>query len=118
MSSDNEEERQLQKDFVETVTFGSLPLKKWLKDQCRLLGFEHPTPVQHACIPPILAGTMRMIVLIFLLFIENLLYFIGQDVLACAKTGSGKTAAFALPILDVLSDDIYGIFALILTPTR
>ena len=43
---------------------------------------------------------------------------VGQDVLACAKTGSGKTAAFALPILDNLSDDIYGIFALVLTPTR
>jgi superfamily II DNA/RNA helicase len=43
---------------------------------------------------------------------------IGQDILACAKTGSGKTAAFALPILDVLSDDVYGIFALVLTPTR
>jgi superfamily II DNA/RNA helicase len=43
---------------------------------------------------------------------------IGQDILACAKTGSGKTAAFALPILDALSDDVYGIFALVLTPTR
>ena len=43
---------------------------------------------------------------------------IGQDILACSKTGSGKTAAFALPILDTLSDDVYGIFALILTPTR
>jgi len=43
---------------------------------------------------------------------------IGQDILACAKTGSGKTAAFALPILDILSDDVYGIFALVLTPTR
>ncbi|CAF4333804.1 unnamed protein product [Rotaria sp. Silwood2] len=95
--TDNEEEAQLRKDFVESSSFDSLPIKKWLKSQCRLLGFEHPTPVQHACIPRILEG---------------------QDILACAKTGSGKTAAFALPILDVLSDDIYGIFALILTPTR
>jgi ATP-dependent RNA helicase DDX49/DBP8 len=45
-------------------------------------------------------------------------FFIGQDILACAKTGSGKTAAFALPILDALSEDVYGIFALVLTPTR
>jgi ATP-dependent RNA helicase DDX49/DBP8 len=92
--SDNEESR---KDFIESSSFDSLPLKKWLKDQCRLLGFEHPTPVQHTCIPRILEG---------------------QDILACAKTGSGKTAAFALPILDTLSDDVYGIFALVLTPTR
>jgi ATP-dependent RNA helicase DDX49/DBP8 len=41
-----------------------------------------------------------------------------QDVLGCAETGSGKTAAFALPILHSLSQDPYGIFALILTPTR
>ncbi|CAF1083756.1 unnamed protein product [Adineta ricciae] len=95
--SDSEEETSLRKDYVESSTFDSLPVKKWLKDQCRLLGFEHPTPVQQACIQPILEG---------------------QDILACAKTGSGKTAAFALPILDVLSEDIYGIFALVLTPTR
>ena len=35
-----------------------------------------------------------------------------------AKTGSGKTAAFALPILKTLAEDIYGPFALVLTPTR
>eukprot|EP00300_Choanocystis_sp_HF-7_P019539 c20371_g1_i1.p1 GENE.c20371_g1_i1~~c20371_g1_i1.p1 ORF type:complete len:444 (+),score=122.55 c20371_g1_i1:108-1334(+) len=49
------------------------------------------------CIPPILEG---------------------RDVMAGAPTGSGKTAAFALPILNRLSDDPYGIFALVLTPTR
>ena len=54
--SDKEEESQAQKDYVESSTFDSLPLKKWLKDQCRLLGFEHPTPVQHTCIPRILEG--------------------------------------------------------------
>jgi superfamily II DNA/RNA helicase len=54
--SDNEEETELRKDYVESSTFDSLPLKKWLKDQCRLLGFDHPTPVQHACIPRILEG--------------------------------------------------------------
>jgi len=95
--SESEEETSKQEDFIESKTFDSLSLKKWLKNQCRLLGFEHPTPVQNACIPRILEG---------------------QDILACAKTGSGKTAAFALPILDALSDDIYGIFALVLTPTR
>ncbi len=54
--SDNEEDNQLRKDFIESSSFDSLPLKKWLKDQCRLLGFEHPTPVQHTCIPRILEG--------------------------------------------------------------
>ncbi len=55
--SDNEESR---KDFIESSSFDSLPLKKWLKDQCRLLGFEHPTPVQHTCIPRILEGMHRI----------------------------------------------------------
>jgi ATP-dependent RNA helicase DDX49/DBP8 len=53
--------------------------------------------VQHHCIPKILEG---------------------EDIIACAKTGSGKTAAFALPIIQKLSEDPYGIYALVLTPTR
>jgi ATP-dependent RNA helicase DDX49/DBP8 len=42
----------------------------------------------------------------------------GCDVIGCSKTGSGKTLAFAIPILQALSEDPYGIFSLILTPTR
>ena len=42
----------------------------------------------------------------------------GRDCIGCAKTGSGKTATFALPILQKLSEDPYGIFALVVTPTR
>lgn len=41
-----------------------------------------------------------------------------EDCIGCAKTGSGKTLAFALPILQKWCEDPYGIFALILTPTR
>lgn len=44
--------------------------------------------------------------------------WVGKQVIASAKTGSGKTAAFALPILHDLAKDPYGIFALVLTPTR
>lgn len=42
----------------------------------------------------------------------------GENCIGAAKTGSGKTAAFALPILQKLSEDPYGVFALVLTPTR
>lgn len=42
----------------------------------------------------------------------------GRDCMGCAKTGSGKTAAFVLPVLQKLSEDPYGIFCLVLTPTR
>jgi len=74
-----------------------LGLNSWLVSQCRSLGLRHPTPVQSNCIPEILKG---------------------RDVIGCAKTGSGKTAAFALPLLQLLFEDPYGIFGVVLTPTR
>jgi len=61
------------------------------------MSIKAPTEVQAACIPPLLAG---------------------RDCIGNAKTGSGKTIAFALPILQRLSVDPYGLFALVLTPTR
>ncbi len=79
------------------ISFLNLGLDPWIVKKCELVGIRHPTPVQANCIPPILQG---------------------RDVLGCAQTGSGKTAAFALPILHMLSKDPYGPFALVLTPTR
>lgn len=79
------------------MTFNSLKLSQWLVKQCNSMGLKNPTPIQQNCIPRILAG---------------------DDCIGCAKTGSGKTLAFALPILQKLSEDPYGIFALVLTPTR
>jgi len=62
------------------------------------LGFEQPTPIQEDAIPPAIEG---------------------RDVLACAMTGSGKTAAFLLPILQRLKDRPRGTTrALVLAPTR
>src|SRR4051795_11784214 len=62
------------------------------------LGFQRPTPIQTEAIPPAIAG---------------------KDVLACAMTGSGKSAAFLLPILNRLIAKKRGTTrALILTPTR
>uniref|UniRef100_A0A0K8RGQ5 RNA helicase n=1 Tax=Ixodes ricinus TaxID=34613 RepID=A0A0K8RGQ5_IXORI len=78
-------------------TFEDLQLKKWIIDQLNSLGIKKPSPVQQNCIPSILKG---------------------KDCIGCAKTGSGKTLAFALPILQKLFEDPYGIFALVLTPTR
>ncbi len=65
--------------------------------------YENPTPIQEQAIPPILEG---------------------RDLLGCAQTGTGKTAAFAMPILQILSTEtinkkkVRPIRALILTPTR
>jgi len=80
------------------VPFTSLRLDPALLRATRELSFTRPTPVQQDAIPPALAG---------------------HDVLACAMTGSGKTAAFLLPIMQRLLAKRRGVTrALILTPTR
>jgi ATP-dependent RNA helicase RhlE len=80
------------------LPFAQLRLHDNLVRGVRTLGFPRPTPIQQAAIPPALEG---------------------RDVLACATTGSGKTAAFLLPILHSLSGKPRGTTrALILTPTR
>lgn len=87
-------------DFVQDQaidTFKSLGLSDWLDRLCKSLGMTQPTEVQKGCIPSILAG---------------------RDVIGTAHTGSGKTAAFALPILQKLAQDPFGVYALVLTPTR
>ncbi|XP_044006118.1 probable ATP-dependent RNA helicase DDX49 [Aphidius gifuensis] len=79
------------------VSFEDLGINQTLVRQCAKIGITKPTSIQINCIPEILAG---------------------KDCIASAKTGSGKTLAFALPILQKFDENPYGIFALILTPTR
>ncbi|KAK1406891.1 hypothetical protein QVD17_38500 [Tagetes erecta] len=79
------------------LNFTDLGLSDWAINTCKELGMKKPTPVQQHCIPRILAG---------------------EDVLGLAQTGSGKTAAFALPVLNRLAEDRYGVFCLVITPTR
>lgn len=79
------------------TTFADLGLSEWAVETCKELGMPRPTPVQAHCIPKILEG---------------------RDVLGLAQTGSGKTAAFALPILQRLAEEPYGVLALVMTPTR
>ncbi|RCN36356.1 DEAD/DEAH box helicase, partial [Ancylostoma caninum] len=78
-------------------SFSELGLSSWLIQQLNAMRVLKPTPVQSNCIPQVLQG---------------------RDVLGCAKTGTGKTLAFVLPILSELALDPYGIFSLVLTPTR
>src|SRR4051812_24209578 len=80
------------------MPFTSLKLHPSLLSGVKELGFARPTPIQSEAIPPAIEG---------------------RDVLACAMTGSGKTAAFLLPILHKLLSRPRGVTrALILTPTR
>jgi ATP-dependent RNA helicase DeaD len=80
--------------------FASLSLDPRLLSALTALGYEEPTPIQQEAIPPLLEG---------------------RDVLAQAATGTGKTAAFALPILQAIAAEPTqgsGPAALILVPTR
>ncbi|KAF8248180.1 DEAD-domain-containing protein [Wilcoxina mikolae CBS 423.85] len=77
--------------------FAALGVDKWLVDSLRAMAIRKPTPIQAACIGPILAG---------------------KDCIGGSRTGSGKTVAFAVPILQTWARDPFGIFAVILTPTR
>jgi len=80
-------------------TFSELPLSSALQSKLVQHGFVQPTPVQAQSIPPQLAG---------------------HDIVITAQTGTGKTLAFLLPLLEKLTKTVQvpGVNALILTPTR
>jgi ATP-dependent RNA helicase RhlE len=77
-------------------TFVELGLTPEILTSIGEVGFEHPTPIQAAVIPPALAG---------------------RDIIALAQTGSGKTAAFVIPLAQRLQHG-RGLRALIISPTR
>ncbi|MBB6189381.1 ATP-dependent RNA helicase DbpA [Rhodanobacter sp. MP7CTX1] len=77
--------------------FNTLPLKPALLASLETLGYTEMTPVQTQSLPPMLAG---------------------RDVIAQAQTGSGKTAAFGLSLLQTLDSDTIRLQALVLCPTR
>lgn len=82
------------------MEFSQLGLDLKLVSRCESLGFREPTPIQHQAIPVILTG---------------------RDLIGCAATGTGKTAAFLLPILHRLLGKpavAPGVRVLIVAPTR
>lgn len=80
------------------MDFSQLGLAPAQLSACESLGFNEPTPIQRQAIPVILSG---------------------QDVIGCAETGTGKTAAFLLPILQKISERSRpGLRVLVLAPTR
>lgn len=80
-----------------STTFESLNVKPWLVGSLKSMAIKRPTGIQKGCIPEILKG---------------------RDCIGGSRTGSGKTVAFAVPILQKWAEDPVGIFALVLTPTR
>ncbi|XP_029334736.1 probable ATP-dependent RNA helicase DDX47 isoform X2 [Mus caroli] len=81
----------------ETKTFKDLGVTDVLCEACEQLGWAKPTKIQIEAIPLALQG---------------------RDIIGLAETGSGKTGAFALPILNALLETPQRLFALVLTPTR
>src|SRR3954467_8821814 len=79
------------------ATFAELGLSEPQLDALRHLGYENPTPIQEQAIPALLEG---------------------RDVIGQAQTGTGKTAAFGLPLLEYIDIDDDEVQALVLTPTR
>ena len=79
------------------TTFESLGLSKPLIAALASINIKKPTEIQSACLGPIMAG---------------------RDCIGGAKTGSGKTLAFALPIVERIARDPFGVWAVVLTPTR
>ncbi|HVL00236.1 MAG TPA: DEAD/DEAH box helicase [Dongiaceae bacterium] len=84
-------------DLPETPGFDALGMPDFILKTLTELGYESPSPIQAAAIPVFLSGS---------------------DLIGQAQTGTGKTAAFALPILAQLEDGLDKPQALIMTPTR
>jgi ATP-dependent RNA helicase DeaD len=78
-------------------SFSELGLAPELLDAIRDVGYEAPSPIQEQAIPPLLEGL---------------------DVIGQAQTGSGKTAAFGLPMLQYVDPEEHDVQGLVLTPTR
>lgn len=99
MASSSKEPVSLEEenDPNSTVTFKSMGLVDALCEACETLKWKEPTLIQKEAIPVALKG---------------------RDVIGLAETGSGKTGAFALPILQALLETPQRLFALVLTPTR
>lgn len=103
-SSSSEDEQAVQESTSEQIndddgqkTFEKLGVVSVLCEACNRLDWKMPTKVQAAALPHALKG---------------------RDIIGLAETGSGKTAAFAIPILQGLLEIPQKLFALILTPTR
>jgi ATP-dependent RNA helicase DeaD len=78
-------------------TFAELGLSEQTLAALQDVGYESPSPIQEQAIPPLLEG---------------------RDVIGQAQTGTGKTAAFGLPIVQYVDPDDHEVQALVLTPTR
>ena len=92
------EETQIQEEKRPLEGFRKLGLSEVIIDALKAKGFEEPSPIQEKSVPLLLDGA--------------------RDVIGQAQTGTGKTAAFGLPIIDILEKEGKYVKAIVLTPTR
>lgn len=95
--AEEQEEVAVAEEQEDEVTFKTLGVVDVLCEACERLKWKRPSKIQREALPPALEG---------------------KDIIGLAETGSGKTAAFALPILQALLAKPQRLFALIITPTR
>jgi len=79
-------------------SFKDLGLSEETLNTLKIRGFEEPTPIQEQTIPVLLSGK--------------------RDIIGQARTGTGKTAAFGLPLIELLRERSNNVQAIVLTPTR
>ena len=93
--------------------FTELGVCRELAEAAVNLGWKEPMPIQTESIPKLLSGGQSLGG-----GSDSVAGFLGQDVIGLAQTGSGKTGAFALPVLQDLLEAQKAFFALIVSPTR
>ena len=91
------DEINIQAETDTRVSFDQMSLAEPILKAVRKAGYETPSPIQERSIPPLLEG---------------------KDLLGVAQTGTGKTAAFSLPLLSRLDESVKGAQILVLAPTR
>jgi ATP-dependent RNA helicase DeaD len=91
------DENNIQEATDSGISFDEMSLAEPILQAVRKAGYETPSPIQEHAIPPLLEG---------------------KDLLGVAQTGTGKTAAFSLPLLSRIDDSIKGAQILVLAPTR
>ena len=85
------------REDVKTETFAKLGVCPEICEAVEKMGYRHPSKIQAESLPYTLQG---------------------RDIIGLAETGSGKTAAFAIPVIQKLLDDPQPYFALVMSPTR
>lgn len=88
---------QTSDSVISSQSFASLGVDPSLVSACSALGWSHASTIQAEALPPAL---------------------LGRDIIGLAETGSGKTGAFSLPILQALLKEPQPLFAVVLAPTR